>query len=126
MSNDYRWHYHKARELWVEKFYNEYNKSAEDFEQFRLMFDDPDELASYDEELRYALESFSECEEVKLIFDMTHGHVLKIKWEHAAWWVGDNMHFYYCVLLPIDGVPMVEPAELARMKPKQRKLFWWN
>ena len=123
MMSDYRWHYAKARKQWVDKFFNEHHPRHEHWQQHRQLFE-TDELASYDDELRYALESFDECEQVKLIHDHKHGHCLKIKWEHGAWWVGDNMHFYYCILLPIDNVEMFEPAALARKKPKQRKL--WN
>ena len=122
MSKDYSWHYSQAREQWVDKFFNEHHPRHEHWQQHRQMFE-TDELASHDDELRYALESFDECEQVKLIHDTTHGHCLKIKWEHGAWWTGDNMHFYYCILLPIDKVEMYEPAALTRMKPKQRKLW---
>ena len=125
MTKDYQWHYNKAREVFTEKFYNEYNPEHEYWKQHRQLFM-PNELMSYDEELRYAMESFDECEQVKLVYDMKHGHCLKIKWESGAWWAKDPLHFYYCVLLPIDGVMMMEPAELARTDPKQKKLFWWS
>lgn len=121
MTQGYNWHWNKARELWIEKFYNKHNPDHEHWQQHRQMFM-PDEMTIYDDELRYALESFSEMEQVKLIYDQSHGNCLKIKWESGAWWHSDPMHFYYCVLLPIDNVQLHEPYALARIKPAQSRL----
>lgn len=126
MTRDYQWHWNKAREQWVDKFFNEYNPDYEYWQQYRQMYH-VDELPSFCDELQYALEGFdNEMEQVKLIYDMKHGHCLKIKWESGAWWAKDPLHFYYCVLLPLDGQEMFDPAELQRVDPKQKKLFWWN
>ena len=126
MTRDYQWHWNKAREQWVEKFFNEYNPDHEYWKQHRQLYHN-DELSSFCDELRYALEGFdNDMEQVKLIYDMKHGHCLKIKWESGPWWAEDPLHFYYCVLLPLDGREMHEPAELQRLDPKQKKLFWWN
>lgn len=120
MTKDYNWHWNKAREEWTNKFYNEYNPDYEHWKQYRSMLM-PDELPSHDDEFRYALESFNEMEQVKLVYDYKHGHCLKIKWESGAWWASDPLHFYYCVLLPLDGVELYDPAKMK--KPKQRKLW---
>lgn len=127
MTQDYGWHREKARELWVDKFYNEHNPEHDKWSQLRSMFMSNDELADADDELRYALQCFDDdMESVKFVFNHKHGTCLKVKWECGAWWEGDKIHFYYCVLLPMRGLSMLEPAELQRKKPKQRKLMWWN
>ena len=63
-------------------------------------------------EYGYIRESFDECEQVKIVYDFTRGHLLKIKWEHRCWWADDPTHFYYCVMLPIDKVNMKMPHEV--------------
>ena len=126
MTQDYEWHRDKAREEWADKFFNEYHPQHEEWLQFRSIYMNIDEIASEHEEFCYALEAFDqEMEEVKFVFDHKHGTCLKVKWESGAWWPGDKMHFYYCVMLPMRGIGMLEPAALARTKPKQRKLMWW-
>lgn len=115
-AKGYSYHWSKNREAWTEKFYNKHHPQHDEWTQKRSMFMD-DELIDYDEEYRWSLESLEECEQVKIVFDSTHGHCLKIKWEHAAWWTGDVMHHYYCVMLPIDNIELIEPYDLA-MKVK--------
>ncbi len=112
----YSYHYQKNREAWTEKFFNEHHPKHEEWTQLKSMFME-DELADHDEEYKWSLESLEECEQVRIIWDSKHGHCLKIKWEHAAWWTGDVMHHYYCVMLPIDDVELLEPYDLA-MKSK--------
>jgi hypothetical protein len=121
MTKGYNYHWNKARELWIEKFYNKHNPDYEHWKQYRQMLM-PDELTTYDDELRYALDSFSEMEQVKLIYDNLHGNCLKIKWESGAWWSSDPMHFYYCVLLPIDDIELHEPFALTKIKPARSHL----
>ena len=114
MTQDYGWHREKARQQWIDKFHNEHNPY--------------DCVADMHEEYEYMLDSFDrgEMEQVKFVFNHKHGTCLKVKWESGAWWDTDRVHFYYCVMLPMRGIGMLEPAALQRTKPKQRKLMWWN
>jgi hypothetical protein len=70
--------------------------------------------ADYQEWL-YALESWHECKEVKLV---EWDNVLKIKWEHRCWWA-DCPHprnfvgSYSCILLDIGNGNWQEPYDHA-------------
>ena len=75
---------------------------------------DSEDMIEFDDEFQFALDSFDECEQVKIIFDYTrYEHQLKIKWEHSPWWTEQVLHFYYCVLLPIDNIELKHPHELS-------------
>jgi hypothetical protein len=127
MTQDYGWHREQARSMWIDKFFNEHHPQHKEWTQRRSMYSHDEDIASECDEFMWALESFDqEMETLKLVFDYKHGTCLKIKWESGAWWSGDRVNFYYCVLMPMNGIAMFEPATLARMKPKQRKLMWWN
>lgn len=126
MTKDYGWHREKALEQWVDKFFNEYHPQHMEWTQRRALYCDHRDIASDDEEFAYALDSFEEMETMKFVWNHKHGTCLKVKWEAGAWWSGDNIRFYYCVLMPMRGMGMLEPAALQRTKPKQRKLMWWN
>lgn len=109
----YRYHYAKAREKFVDWYYNSHPK--QELNSLRSMMLDPYEMIEFDDELQFALNSFDESEQVKIIYEYSgQGHCLKIKWEHSPWWVGQVMHFYYCVMLPIDNVDLKEPAQLQK------------
>lgn len=112
MSEGYAYHYAKAREEFVDWYYESHPK--QEYNQLRRMMLDPEDMVDHDDELKFALESFSECEQVKILYHYDRGdHVLKIKWEHSPWWVGQVIHFYYCVMLPIDDVQFKTPYQLA-------------
>ena len=109
----YTYHWGKNLEEWTNKFYNKYNP-REDCEVLPDLYC-IDDLMSIDEEFRWSVESLQEAEQVKILYNYDIGqHVLKIKWEHNAWWKGDVLHHYYCVMLPIDQINLVTPYELAR------------
>ena len=67
------------------------------------------------QEWLYALESWHECKEVKLV---EWDNVLKIKWEHRCWWA-DCPHprnfvgSYSCILLDIGNGNWQEPYDHA-------------
>ena len=61
------------------------------------------------DELIWALESWEECEQIKMLDDGS----VKIKWEHACWWANCPHHEYYCILAPIETTIWKEPYTLA-------------
>jgi hypothetical protein len=109
----YRYHYHKSREMFATWFCeSRHNPSRDAYVQLLDIYGVED-LICQDDEFKYAMESYDEtAEQVKLIHSTDHGHCLKIKWEHASWWPGDVLHHYYCVMLPIDQVNLIEPYDL--------------
>jgi len=64
-----------------------------------------------------AIESFFECEQLKILQDGT----IKIKWECGCWWADCKSRVfhgeYYCILAPLEDVTWYEPYALAK---KQR------
>ena len=81
------------------------------------MMVDVEDMIDFDDELKLALESFEDCQQVKILWHYDIGeHCLKIKWEHSPWWVGQVMHFYYCVMLPIDSTQLETPSQLISNK----------
>ena len=113
LNQGYSYHYHKARTEFIDWFYRYHTDGR--MKTLRSVVVDDEDMIEFDDELKYALESFEECEQVKIVYEYSGiGHCLKIKWEHSPWWVGQVMHFYYCVMLPIDDVNLVEPAKLSR------------
>ena len=110
----YAYHYQKAKN----EFANWYYSKHEDQDLASFWYTNCshiDDMIVYDDELKIALEGFDYCEQVKIIWhDTICQHVLKIKWEHSPYWANQVLHFYYCVLLPIDEVSLVTPASLVR------------
>lgn len=66
-------------------------------------------------ELHWALESWDDCEQIKILDDGS----VKIKWEHACWWAGCPHHEYYCILAPIETTIWKEPFTLAVERRKK-------
>lgn len=93
----YSYHYEKAVNEWMEFNIRSADKLGINVDSF---------------EYGYIREAFDECEQVKLVWDFTKGHLLKIKWEHRCWWADDHSTFYYCVMLPIDNVDLKQPSEV--------------
>lgn len=109
----YKHHYAKAKE----EFINWYYSRHDDQELASFWFTNCtciDTMLMYDDELRHALQAFDQCEQVKILYHYERrDHVLKIKWEVNPWWEGQVLHFYYCVMLPIDNVEFKAPLLLA-------------
>ena len=109
----YRHHYHEARKQFIDWFYNKHHPNIDQMNQMRSMCMEDEEMTMYDDELKFALEVFDE-EQVKILYNYdTNQHCLKIKWEVNPWWPNQVLHFYYCVMLPIDDVEFKTPYELA-------------
>jgi hypothetical protein len=107
----YAYHYHKAREEFQKWFYKHHPNDAMK-QLFEIM---PENMREFDDEFKFAMESFEECEQIKIIFHYEAGeHYLKVKWEHSPWWENQVLHFYYCVLYPIDQVTMQFPHEIVK------------
>ena len=114
MSNGYRHHYHTARQKFIDWFYSKHHPQLDTMEQMRSLCLEDEEMVSIDDELKFALESFDECEQVKILYNYdSNEHCLKIKWEHSPWWQGQVLHFYYCIMLPIDNANFRTPYQLA-------------
>ena len=112
MSKGYRYHYHKARTEFIEWFFK--NHPEQEMIDLRNVMVDDEDMIGFDDEFKWALESFDDARQVKILWHYELGeHVLKIKWEHSPWWVGQRMHFYYCVMLPLDNVEFKTPYQLA-------------
>jgi len=97
-------HQEKALERWLKH----YDECAEDVGEH-----DP-------QERKWAMESFRDCIQVKLLED---GEV-KVKWEHRCWWA-DCKHAtflgeYYCVMAHPKYITWMHPYELA-LDIKSRK-----
>ena len=110
---NYAWHYEQSRQEWAKFFcHSKHNPSRDSYIQLLDIYA-PDELMGIDDEFRYAMESYDEtAEEIKIVWNSDLGHCLKIKWEHAGWWAGDVLHHYYCVMLPLRNINLIEPAKL--------------
>ena len=108
----YQYHYSKAKMEFVDWFY----KGHDDRELAEFWFSacgNIDDMLAYDDELRFALDAFDECEQVKILWHYERrDHCLKIKWEVNPWWNAQVLHFYYCIMLPIDSVKFKTPHEL--------------
>jgi len=111
----YEYHYHEAKYLFVNWYYDYHpNKELASFWESNCT--DIDSMMQYDDELKFALEAF-EDHQTKIIFHYDIGqHCLKIKFEVNPWWPKQALHFYYCVLLPIDNVEFQTPHELVTSK----------
>ena len=109
----YAYHYNKARTEFIDWYY----KKHVDQELASFWFTNCghiDDMLIYDDELKFALEAFDESEQVKILYHYDRGdHCLKIKWEVMPWWEGQVLHFYYCVMLPIDNLAFQTPYQLA-------------
>ena len=80
----------------------------------------PEDMHEFDDEYKFAMQSFEDCEQVKILFHYDRGeHCLKVKWEHSPWWEDQVVHFYYCVMLPIDDVEFQTPYQLAGGKEEE-------
>jgi len=102
-------HYHKAKQEFTDWFYKHHpNDGMKTL--YEIM---PEDMREFDDEYNFAIESFNECEQVKILFHYERGeHCLKIKWEHSPWWENQVLHFYYCIMLPIDGIDFKFPHQL--------------
>lgn len=113
MEGGYAHHYLEARKEFIDWFY----KNHVDQELASFWFTNCghiDDMLMYDDELKFALEAFDEAEQVKILYHYERlEHCLKIKWEVNPWWPNQVIHFYYCVMLPIDDVDFKTPYELA-------------
>jgi hypothetical protein len=91
----YSYHYQKALDEWMK--FNEDSAKKHNIE-----------VDGY--ELSYIRDHFDEMEQVKIVYDFGRGHYFKVKWENSSWWHADPMHFYYCVMINIDNLNLLEPA----------------
>lgn len=89
-----------------------YEKAVNEWMNYNLKIADKLNLEVDSHEYSYIREAFDECEQVKILYDFTSGHLLKIKWEHRSWWADDNTYFYYCVMLPLDNINLKMPHEV--------------
>ena len=112
----YAHHYHKAREEFQKWFYQYHPNDG-----MKQLFDMiPEDMHEFDDEYKFAMQSFEDCEQVKILFHYDRGeHCLKVKWEHSPWWEDQVVHFYYCVMLPIDDVEFQTPYQLAGGKEEE-------
>ncbi len=111
MEGGYAYHYAKAREEFIDWYYKSHPN--QEYNTLRSMMLDACEMIDFDDELQFALESFDECEQVKILYHYEiHEHCLKIKWEHSPWWRDQVLHFYYCVMLPLDNIRLETPSQL--------------
>ena len=108
----YEHHYNKAKQEFVDWYYKTHpDRTLADY-WFTNCFN-IDDMIMCDDELKFALEAF-EHEQVKIVYHYETGeHCLKIKWEVNPWWPKQVLHFYYCVMLPIDHVEFKTPYQLA-------------
>ena len=108
----YSYHYGVARMAFINWYYDGHT----DKELAELWHSDLysiDDMLMYDNEFKHALEAFDEAEQVKILYHYERGdHCLKIKWEVNPWWPGQVLHFYYCIMLPIDQVNFTTPYKL--------------
>ena len=111
----YKEHYHKARQEFINWYYSKHHPEYDKMCQLRSMMMDDEEMCGWDSEFQYVMDSFDDCIQVKILWhNEIKQHTLKIKWEHSPWWNGQVLHFYYCVMLPIDNVEFKTPYQLAR------------
>jgi|TARA_R100000482_G_scaffold121803_1_gene68399 hypothetical protein len=104
--------YKQAKKEWIQTVVNSPNNPQRD--QWKLMLDSGVLEWWEIDELKYAVESWEECEQVKLVWD--DRLYLKIKWEHSPWWVGDALHSYYCIMAPINEISFDTPYNIAKKK----------
>jgi len=109
-------HYHKAKKEFTDWFYKHHpNDGMKTL--YEIM---PEDMREFDDQYKFAMESFDECEQVKILFHYERGeHCLKIKWEHSPWWENQVLHFYYCIMLPIDGIDFKFPHQLVSKREEE-------
>jgi len=109
-------HYHKAKKEFTDWFYKHHpNDGMKTL--YEIM---PEDMREFDDQYKFAMESFDECEQVKILFHYERGeHCLKIKWEHSPWWENQVLHFYYCIMLPIDGIDFKFPHQLVSRREEE-------
>ena len=108
----YAYHYSEARLKFINWYYDGHTDQelASFWHTNRCSIDD---MLMYDDEFKFALEAFDEAEQVKILYHYELGyHCLKIKWEVNPWWPSQVLHFYYCIMLPIDSVNFETPSQL--------------
>ena len=111
-ENGYIEHYCKAKREFVDWYYKKHPNP--DLQELYFTYCHAiDDMLVYDDELKLALEAFDECQQIKILWHYEIGeHCLKIKWEHYPWWVDQILHFYYCVMLPLDSIELKSPSQL--------------
>lgn len=109
-------HYHKAKKEFTDWFYKHHpNDGMKTL--YEIM---PEDMREFDDQYKFAMESFDECEQVKILFHYERGeHCLKIKWEHSPWWENQVLHFYYCIMLPIDGIDFKFPHQIVSKREEE-------
>jgi len=109
-------HYHKAKKEFTDWFYKHHpNDGMKTL--YEIM---PEDMREFDDQYKFAMESFDECEQVKILFHYERGeHCLKIKWEHSPWWENQVLHFYYCIMLPIDGIDFKFPHQIVSRREEE-------
>jgi hypothetical protein len=105
-------HYHKAKMEFVNWYYD-YHPDKELSGFWNSNCGHIDDMMMYDDELKFALAAFEDYQ-VKIMYQYfpAREHCLKIKWEVNPWWPNQILHFYYCIMLPIDNVEFKTPYEL--------------
>jgi len=110
----YEYHYNKAKMEFVNWYYD-YHTDRELASFWDTNCGHIDDMLMYDDELKFALEAFEDSgfDNFTLVYHYELGeHCLKIKWEVNPWWPKQVLHFYYCVMLPIDHVELKTPSQL--------------
>ena len=87
-----------------------YEKALQDWMKFNQKSADKLGIHVDGHELGYIRDHFDEMEQVKIVYDWGRGHYFKVKWESRSWWADDPTHFYYCVMINIDNLNLLEPA----------------
>ena len=94
-------HWDVARSAWLKH----YEECANEL--------DLDPCVYLGDERRWAIESWEESEQIKIL----HNGTIKIKWEHTCWWA-DCKHSvfhgeYYAILAGLDQITWEEPYDRA-------------
>ena len=111
-ENGYIEHYCKAKREFVDWYYRGHVDDVLSDFYFTNCYA-IDDMLVYDDELKLALQGFDECIQIKILWHYDIGeHCLKIKWEHSPYWTGQVLHFYYCVMLPLDTIALKSPSQL--------------
>lgn len=111
-ENGYIEHYCKAKREFVDWYYKKHSDQVLADFYFTNCYA-IDDMLMYDDELKLALESFDDCQQIKILWHYDIGeHCLKIKWEHSPYWHNQVLHFYYCVMLPLDTISLKSPSQL--------------
>ena len=97
-------HWRQARQLFIRHFIH-CKHGDEDIQQSV-------DMGFEEDEFQYALESWEECEQIKMLDDGS----VKIKWEHRCWWANCPMNSYYTILAPIETTIWTQPYTLAKMR----------